>query len=102
LNLGLVAVVLLLAGAATAIFWPLRMSRHSAAREEAAPSLETARDAKLAELHDLQLDFRLEKLSVEDYRTVNATLRAEAVELMRAIDAQAGNGRRPPARGRQR
>lgn len=84
MSAGLLAVVLLLVAVAAALFWPLRAGR-ARVQSSAEPSdaLAIARDAKLGELHDLELDFRLGKLSDEDYRAVNETLRAEAVEAMR-------------------
>jgi hypothetical protein len=81
---GLLAVVLLLVAVAAALFWPLGAGR-ARGQSSAEPSvaLELARDAKLGELHDLELDYRVGKLSAEDYRELNETLRAEAVETMR-------------------
>jgi hypothetical protein len=102
LSVGLLAVVALLAVAAAAVFWPLRAARRAGAPEDGGLALETARDAKLAELNDLELDFRLGKLSAEDYRTLNVTLRAEAVEIIRLLDASAGNGRRARQRSGRR
>jgi hypothetical protein len=92
MSLGLLAVVLLLSTAATAIFWPLRAARKTRLREEGDSALEIARDSKLAELGDLELDFRIGKLSAEDYRLLNAGLRAEVVEVIRQIEASDGNG----------
>jgi hypothetical protein len=94
-NVALLAVLAIVIAAATAMFWPLRVAR-AARRHEVDDrfALEIARDAKLGELHDLQLDFRLGKLSAEDYRALNATLRSEAVEAIRRVDATATNGRR--------
>jgi hypothetical protein len=48
--------------------------------------LEAARDAKLRELRDAELDHRTGKLSEPDYAAVDATLRAEAIEILRALD----------------
>jgi hypothetical protein len=48
--------------------------------------LEAARDAKLRELRDAELDHRTGKLSDDDYAAVDATLRAEAIEILRALD----------------
>jgi hypothetical protein len=48
--------------------------------------LEAGRDAKLRELRDAELDHRTGKLSDEDYREVDAALRAEAVEILRELD----------------
>jgi hypothetical protein len=48
--------------------------------------LETARDAKLRELRDAELDHRTGKLSDADYQAVDATLRAEAIEILHSLD----------------
>ena len=95
MSAGLPAVVLLLAAVAAVLFWPLRAGRASR-RDGAEPAtaLEIARDTKLSELHDLELDFRLGKLSPEDYRGLNETLRSEAVEAIRLLDGTSTNGRR--------
>ena len=49
-------------------------------------SLEIAKEAKYREIRDLELDFRTGKLSEDDYRAQDRQLRAEAVELLRALD----------------
>jgi hypothetical protein len=75
------------------MFWPLRSGRRGGRGRDLSAgdaALRIARDAKLAEINDLELDFRLGKLSSEDFAAVNATLRAEAVELMREVDAVPG------------
>ena len=48
--------------------------------------LESAREAKYREIRDAELDHRTGKLSDEDYAAVDGSLRAEAVEILRAID----------------
>jgi hypothetical protein len=48
--------------------------------------LEAARDAKLRELRDAELDHRTGKLSDEDYQALDATLRSEAIEILRSLD----------------
>ena len=48
--------------------------------------LEAAREARYREIRDAELDHRTGKLSDEDYAAVDAALRAEAVEILRAID----------------
>jgi hypothetical protein len=48
--------------------------------------LEAARDAKYREIRDADLDHRTGKLSDEDYAQLDAGLRAEAVEIMNALD----------------
>jgi hypothetical protein len=49
-------------------------------------ALESAKEAKYAEIRDNETDFRTGKLSDEDFRVLNRQLRAEAVEILRAID----------------
>jgi hypothetical protein len=48
--------------------------------------LEAARDAKYREIRDAELDHRTGKLSDEDYEAVDRGLRAEAIELLKAVD----------------
>jgi len=48
--------------------------------------LEIARQAKYAEIRDTETDYRTGKLSEQDYRAIDRQLRAEAVEILRAID----------------
>ena len=48
--------------------------------------LESARDAKLRELRDAELDHRTGKLSDHDFEALDATLRAEAIEILRSLD----------------
>jgi len=50
--------------------------------------LEAARGAKYREIREAELDFRVGKLSEEDYRAIDATLRAEAVEILRRLDSE--------------
>ena len=75
------AIVVLLVSA------PLRSRRvedegESAARGE----LEAARDAKYREIRDAELDHRTGKLSEADWRALDRSLRAEAVDILRALD----------------
>jgi hypothetical protein len=48
--------------------------------------LEAARDAKYGEIREAELDHRVGKLSEEDYRAVDRALRAEAIEILHALD----------------
>jgi hypothetical protein len=72
---------------------PLRRSglpggRSSPSRRAAATiaELEAAREAKYREIRDAELDHRTGKLSDRDYEAVEGTLRAEAIEILRALD----------------
>ena len=49
--------------------------------------LEAARDAKYREIRELELDYRTGKHSEEDFRALDRQLRAEAVEILRELDA---------------
>ena len=57
-------------------------------RGEAA--LEAAKEAKYREIRDAELDRRTGKLSEEDWRDLDAQLRAEAVEILRRLDQARG------------
>ena len=86
--LALAAVVWLVAG-------PLRpgRTRRRAAQESAERAdLEAAKDAKLREIRDLELDWRAGKLSDADYRAQDRTLRAEAIVLLKRLDELDGDG----------
>ncbi len=48
--------------------------------------LEAAREAKYREIRDAELDHRTGKLSDEDFQAIDKTLRAEAIEILRALD----------------
>jgi hypothetical protein len=73
--------------------------------------LESAREAKYGEIRDAELDMRTGKLAREDYETVDAALRAEALEVLDRLQAleraggdarasQAADGRPAEAAGR--
>ena len=83
--LAVLAVVVLFVSA------PLRRVR----RVEASPSaelaeLEAAREAKYREIRDAELDHRTGKLSDADYELLDGSLRAEAIEILNAIDEVRG------------
>jgi hypothetical protein len=63
--------------------------------------LEAARDAKYREIRDAELDRRTGKLSEDDYERIDHALRAEAIEILRALDdareAVNGHGERLPS-----
>jgi hypothetical protein len=81
LVLVLIAVVVWVVGA------PLRRRGSGAvALDVHRDELEAAKEAKYRELRDLELDYRTGKLSDEDYATLDRTLRAEAVEILRRLD----------------
>jgi hypothetical protein len=69
---------------------PRRPDRDSAAALERA-ELEAAKEAKYREIREAELDHRTGKLSREDWRAVDRQLRAEAIELLRRLDALGGS-----------
>ena len=78
----LVAVVAIVAA-------PLRGGRRERVRGEAEDriaELEARKEAKYREIRDAEMDARTGKLSEQDHRVLDRQLRAEAVEILRAID----------------
>ncbi len=61
--------------------------------------LDAAREAKYREIRDADLDHRTGKLSDADYGAIDSSLRAEAIEILKALDdvqdrqAEAARGR---------
>jgi hypothetical protein len=87
-------VILVLAVLAVAVYvivGPLRASaghRGTESGEEGERrELEAAKEAKLREIREAELDFRTGKLSREDWRTLDSSLRSEAIELLRRLDS---------------
>jgi len=86
----IVLVVAVLVVAVLVIIGPLRPS--PAATGQATPQgqraeLEAAKEAKLREIRDAELDYRTGKLSHDDWRVLDSGLRAEAIELLHRLDA---------------
>jgi hypothetical protein len=66
---------------------PLRAGRSREVAENAERAeLEAARDAKYHEIRDAELDYRTGKLSEADWRRLDRSLRAEAVDILRRLD----------------
>jgi hypothetical protein len=53
-------------------------------------ALEAAKEAKYREIRDSELDYRMGKLSEEDWRAGDRELRAQAIEILRELDALDG------------
>jgi hypothetical protein len=68
---------------------PLRAGSTAAEEADTArrEDLEAAKEAKYREIRDAELDYRTGKLSEADWRTLDRELRAEAMELLRRLDA---------------
>jgi hypothetical protein len=89
----LVLVLLVLAASAAVISSPLwrRTAAEDAEGGEVA-ALEAAKAAKLSEIRDTELDFRIGKLSEDDYQALDRQLREEAVDLLHRLDAARADG----------
>jgi type II secretory pathway pseudopilin PulG len=69
---------------------PFRSGRainEAAARSADRAELEAAKEAKYREIREAEFDYRTGKLSEDDWRAVDSGLRAEAVDLLRRLDA---------------
>ncbi len=91
--------VLLLLAVAAFIAAPLLRPRSAPGRDAAAAEariadLEARKEAKYREIRDAQLDHAQGKLSDADFERVDAELRAEAVALLRELDAARGEAAR--------
>jgi hypothetical protein len=62
------------------------------AHENARHELEAAREAKYREIRDAELDYRTGKLSRADYESIDAELRAQAIEILNRLDPDAESG----------
>jgi len=92
-TLGLLAAIVLV------VSKPLREAAEQRAAGKQAPEapereradererLEVAREAKYREIRDAELDYRTGKLSDDDYRELDAELRAEALTILDSLDA---------------
>jgi hypothetical protein len=86
-----IAVVVLVLIVAAVLALPLRRRGETERREETRiAELEAAKEAKYAEIRDAELDYRTGKLSEDDWRALDAQLRAEAVEILRRLDQARG------------
>jgi hypothetical protein len=82
-------ILLVVAAVAAIVMTPFVRGSRSGGRTQAQArraDLEAARDAKYAEIRDAELDRRTGKLDDDDYRAIDRQLRAEAIEILRAID----------------
>jgi hypothetical protein len=83
-----VVIVVVLAIVVLVVAAPLRRRGAEEAEESAdRAELEAARDAKYRQIRDADLDRRTGKLSDADWRAQDRELRAEAVDILRRLDA---------------
>jgi hypothetical protein len=83
-----IVVIVLLGVVVWLVSGPLRAGATATETAETArrEDLEAAKEAKYREIRDAELDYRTGKLSEADWRAVDRELRAEAMELLRALD----------------
>ena len=85
------ALLVLAAVVALAVSVPLRArGREEHVEEVRLEELRAAKEAKYREIRDAELDHRMGKLSVADWRAVDDELRGEAIEILRELDALEG------------
>ncbi len=90
------ALIALVALVTLAVVAPLRRRGEEERRESLElEELEAAKEAKYREIRDAELDHRMGKLSVEDWRAVDRELRGEAVEILRRLDRAEGRSPEP-------
>src|SRR3712207_5768121 len=81
------ALILLLLVVALIVIRPLQQGPSvDRSEDERRAALEAAKEAKYREIRDAELDYRMGKLSEADWRTTDRELRAQAVEVLKAID----------------
>ena len=89
----LIAVLVLFALVVALVGLPLRSGTAEAADERERrdiEALEEAKRAKYREIRELEMDVRTGKLTEDDFRAQDRARRAEAVELLRRLDALGG------------
>jgi hypothetical protein len=81
-------IALVVAGAVYLVTDPLRTRSKGTDEnlEAEIAELEATKEAKYREIRDAELDYRTGKLSEGDWRTLDRTMRAEAVELLKRLD----------------
>jgi hypothetical protein len=82
-----IAIVVLAAVVAVVIAGPLRRGpRPEHASDDRREALEAAKEAKYREIRDAELDYRMGKLSEEDFEVTDRELRAQAIGILQQID----------------
>jgi hypothetical protein len=83
-----VLTLVLLAAVIFVISGPLRVARRQPESESEPQRREllAAREAKYREIRDAELDYRTGKLSKEDYEAIDATLRVEALDILKRLE----------------
>ena len=91
--LALLVILAVLFAVSAIVLAPLRGPAVERERGESADEvaeLEARKEAKYREIRDAEMDLRTGKLSEEDHRVLDRHLRAEAVEILKALDDARG------------
>jgi len=83
-----VLAALVLAGiVALVVIGPLRKpDERVRGEDDRRAALEAAKEQKYRDIRDAELDYRMGKLSEEDWKAADRELRADAMEILRALD----------------
>ena len=79
--------ILIVAAVAAFVTVPLRRGAAEAGEDPRRAELEARKEAKYRQIRDAELDREQGKLSREDWARADAELRAEAIEILRELDA---------------
>ncbi|CAA9504777.1 MAG: hypothetical protein AVDCRST_MAG67-2258 [uncultured Solirubrobacteraceae bacterium] len=89
----LLVIIAVLAAVVALVSAPLRakaVQRARAESEDEVAELEARKEAKYREIRDAEMDLHTGKLSEDDHRTLDRQLRAEAVQILKALDDARG------------
>lgn len=87
------ALVVLLAIVAFVVMRPfVGAEEQEVAGDDRRAALEAAKEAKYREIRDTELDYRMGKLTEEDWRRSDRELRGQAIEILRELDLLEGRG----------
>jgi flagellar biosynthesis/type III secretory pathway M-ring protein FliF/YscJ len=85
------AAIVLVGIVALVVIAPLRKPVQRAREEDdRRAALEAAKEQKYRDIRDAELDFRMGKLSEEDWKAADRELRVQAMDILRQIDALDG------------
>ena len=84
----MISAVVVFAVLAVVVFLVMSPLRETGVRDDASErdALDAAKEAKYREIRDAELDYRTGKLSEADWRALDRSLRAEAIELLDALE----------------
>jgi len=80
------AAIVLAALVAVVVLQPLRGPTTVEPADDRRADLEAAKEAKYREIKDAELDHRMGKISEDDWRPLDAELRAQAIEILKQLD----------------